>query len=66
MIAFCCKDKPAGNHLKTTMTVLKTRNDLTNYALVRRTQDGYLTLDLQYGMCQRADAFQRVLPHHES
>ena len=38
MIAYCCKDKPAGNHLKTTMTVSKTRKDLTNYALVRRTQ----------------------------
>lgn len=37
-----------------------------NYALVRRTQDGYLTLDLQYGICQRTDAFQTVLPHHES
>ena len=28
-----------------------------NYALVRRTQDGYLTLDLQYGMCQLSKDF---------
>ena len=29
MTSFCCEDKPSGNHLNATMTVLKTRKDLT-------------------------------------
>ena len=54
MIAFCCKGEPAGNQDNDDSVK---NEECFNYALVRRTQDGYLTLDLQYGMCQLSKGF---------